>query len=267
LNFGNFLKFLLHFSQSGKDIPDHLPRFRCISRECRDILHFFLSSYRQCWECWTRINFVVVVVVVQVAPKVAPVVITPSSTPENVEIQILDTSCTFYCVFVCLKNRFIISLSLTHSLTHIPCRDVIGTAAKEDEVQLENDMKKADVICIVYAVNDPATKESIQTRWLPQIRRLGLNVHNSLKLKFTDQIFIQRVDNQSWSLFFCHNFLSLSLLLNRSPLCWSETNSILQLLNVLSMTSVVNWNPSWINTVYGFLSSFLSLSLSLYVVS
>lgn len=43
-------------------------------------------------------------------------------------------------------------------------------------------MKKADVICIVYAVNDAATKESIQTRWLPQIRRLGLNVHHSHSL-------------------------------------------------------------------------------------
>jgi Ras family protein T1 len=76
-----------------------------------------------------------------VAPKVAPVVITPASTPEHVEIQILDTS-----------------------------------SAVEDEAQLDSDMKKADVICVVYAVNDPATKESIRTRWLPKIRHLGLTV-------------------------------------------------------------------------------------------
>jgi GTPase SAR1 family protein len=50
------------------------------------------------------------------------------------------------------------------------------SAAKEDEAQLERDMQKADVICVVYAVNDPASKESIQTRWLPKIRRLGRNV-------------------------------------------------------------------------------------------
>jgi len=47
----------------------------------------------------------------------------------------------------------------------------------ENRVQLEAEIRKADVICIVYAVNVPETFERIPSFWLPYIRSLGRNVY------------------------------------------------------------------------------------------
>jgi len=52
-------------------------------------------------------------------------------------------------------------------------------ARLENRGQLEAEIRKADVICIVYAVNVPETFERIPSFWLPYIRSLGRNVINN----------------------------------------------------------------------------------------
>lgn len=51
------------------------------------------------------------------------------------------------------------------------------TAARpENREQLETEIRKAHVICIVYAINDPNTFNRLPLFWLPYIRSLGVNV-------------------------------------------------------------------------------------------
>ena len=41
---------------------------------------------------------------------------------------------------------------------------------------LEQEIKRADVVCIVYAVNDLKSIERVSSYWLPYLRKLGRNV-------------------------------------------------------------------------------------------
>lgn len=50
------------------------------------------------------------------------------------------------------------------------------SARLENRDQLDAEIRKADVICIVYAVNQHATFGRISSYWLPYIRSLGRNV-------------------------------------------------------------------------------------------
>jgi Ras family protein T1 len=50
-------------------------------------------------------------------------------------------------------------------------------AAREaDQSEVDEEIQRADVMCIVYAVNDAASKASIRDNWLPRVRRLGVSV-------------------------------------------------------------------------------------------
>ncbi|KAF1800565.1 P-loop containing nucleoside triphosphate hydrolase protein [Mucor lusitanicus] len=69
------------------------------------------------------------------------VTIPPEVTPENVTMHIMDSS-----------------------------------ARTEDREQLETEIRKAHVICIVYAIDDPNTFNRLSLYWLPYIRSLGVNV-------------------------------------------------------------------------------------------
>lgn len=50
------------------------------------------------------------------------------------------------------------------------------TARPEDREQTEAEIRKAHVICIVYAIDDPNTFNRLSLYWLPYIRSLGVNV-------------------------------------------------------------------------------------------
>jgi Ras family protein T1 len=50
----------------------------------------------------------------------------------------------------------------------------------EDRGHLENEVRKAHVVVIVYAVDDPNSFERVSAYWLPMIRSLGVNVTCSL---------------------------------------------------------------------------------------
>ncbi|KAF9978524.1 ERMES complex Ca(2+)-binding regulatory GTPase gem1 [Actinomortierella ambigua] len=56
--------------------------------------------------------------------------------------------------------------------THI----VDSSSRPESRDQLENDVRKAHVICIVYAIDDSITFSRLRSYWLPYIRSLGVNV-------------------------------------------------------------------------------------------
>ncbi|KAG2178189.1 hypothetical protein INT43_003442 [Umbelopsis isabellina] len=51
-----------------------------------------------------------------------------------------------------------------------------SSARPENREQLETEIRKAHVICIVYAINDPNTFNRLPLFWLPYIRSLGVNV-------------------------------------------------------------------------------------------
>ncbi|KAJ8660662.1 hypothetical protein O0I10_003710 [Lichtheimia ornata] len=72
---------------------------------------------------------------------VPEVTIPPEVTPENVTMHITDSS-----------------------------------ARPEHREQLEAEIRKAHVICIVYAIDDPNTFNRLPLYWLPYIRSLGVNV-------------------------------------------------------------------------------------------
>ncbi|KAI8059637.1 EF hand associated-domain-containing protein [Gongronella butleri] len=55
-----------------------------------------------------------------------------------------------------------------------------SSARPEQREQLEAEIRKAHVICIVYAVDDPNTFNRLSLFWLPYIRSLGVNVPSIL---------------------------------------------------------------------------------------
>ncbi|CAG8726224.1 8014_t:CDS:2, partial [Cetraspora pellucida] len=57
-------------------------------------------------------------------------------------------------------------------ITHI----VDSSARPEHREQLELEIKKSHVICIVYSVDDEHTFNRLASYWLPYIRGLGVNV-------------------------------------------------------------------------------------------
>jgi len=78
---------------------------------------------------------------------------------------------------------------------------VDSSARMENRVQLEAEIRKADVICIVYAVNVPETFERIPSFWLPYIRSLGRNVPvvlvgNKIDLRGKDNLTNERLKTE-----------------------------------------------------------------------
>ncbi len=50
------------------------------------------------------------------------------------------------------------------------------TAAPDKRAHLESELRKANVICIVYSIEAPASFDRIPNYWLPYLRSLGINV-------------------------------------------------------------------------------------------
>ncbi|TEB39827.1 mitochondrial Rho GTPase [Coprinellus micaceus] len=49
-------------------------------------------------------------------------------------------------------------------------------AGPQDRLHLESEIRKAHVICVVYAIDNPNSFDRIPTYWLPHFRQLGVNV-------------------------------------------------------------------------------------------
>ncbi|KAI8926690.1 P-loop containing nucleoside triphosphate hydrolase protein [Entophlyctis helioformis] len=58
----------------------------------------------------------------------------------------------------------------------VTTRIVDSSARPENRDQLDTEIRKADVICIVYAINRADSFERVSMHWLPYIRKLGRNV-------------------------------------------------------------------------------------------
>jgi hypothetical protein len=57
----------------------------------------------------------------------------------------------------------------------------ISPARPEYRDTLESEIKKAHVICIVYAIDEAETFSRLSGHWLPYIRRLGVNVRETVQ--------------------------------------------------------------------------------------
>ena len=56
-------------------------------------------------------------------------------------------------------------------------------AVEQSDAQLELELRKADVVCVVYAVDDEDTLDSVTDHWLPFIERtLGFEHHTPIIL-------------------------------------------------------------------------------------
>ncbi|KAH7101264.1 mitochondrial Rho GTPase [Auriculariales sp. MPI-PUGE-AT-0066] len=49
-------------------------------------------------------------------------------------------------------------------------------AAQHDRAHLESEIRKAHVICVVYAIDNPNSFQRVPTYWLPHFRKLGVNI-------------------------------------------------------------------------------------------
>lgn len=58
----------------------------------------------------------------------------------------------------------------------VTTRIVDSSSRSEMKDSLEVEIRKANVICIVYAIDIPESYDRISTHWLPYLRRLGRNV-------------------------------------------------------------------------------------------
>lgn len=84
--------------------------------------------------------------------------IPPNITPDNVNTVIVDSSGKLFLVTI---SSFWGSPSL---------------ARPEDRLELEKEIRHAQVICLVYSVDESKTFNRIPSYWLPYIRSLGVNV-------------------------------------------------------------------------------------------
>lgn len=92
----------------------------------------------------------------QVQHIVPEVTIPPEVTPENVTTYIVDSGSGYTLGF---------STQRTHDIT----------GSDPDRTHLESEIRKAHVICIVYAIDDPNSFSRIPAHWLPYFRQLGVN--------------------------------------------------------------------------------------------
>ena len=73
-----------------------------------------------------------------------------------------------------LKRNYLYSILFT---TKCGNRNANGFVARpENRDQLDSEIRKADVICIVYSIDRNETITRVSLFWLPYIRRLGRNV-------------------------------------------------------------------------------------------
>jgi len=95
---------------------------------------------------------------------VPEVTIPPEVTPENVTTYIVDTG----------------GEQIRWNLIFRAQRQIFS-AGPQDRPHLEAEIRKAHVICVVYAIDNPNSFDRLPTYWLPYFRSLGVNVcvHNS----------------------------------------------------------------------------------------
>ena len=96
--------------------------------------------------------------ITQVQHVVPEITIPPEVTAANVTMYIVDTGCM---------------LLYSNLNTHI---DAPFAANAQDRAHLESEIRKAHVICVVYAIDNPLSFDRIPNYWLPYFRQLGVNV-------------------------------------------------------------------------------------------
>lgn len=59
---------------------------------------------------------------------------------------------------------------------YVPTDDDQCAARREDRHHLEQELRKAQVVALVYSIDDPQSFDRMAEYWLPMIRQLGVNV-------------------------------------------------------------------------------------------
>lgn len=91
------------------------------------------------------------------------VTIPPEWTRENATTRIVDSSgrsCLYPIIHRPLSGYNLLSL------LHLPSCLIITIARSENREQLENEIKRADVICIVYSVDRKDTIDRVSLHWV-----------------------------------------------------------------------------------------------------
>lgn len=114
----------------------------------------------------------------QVQHIVPEVTIPPEVTPENVTTYIVDSG-----------SKYIHLCDSFHRKTHRWLRRIDSDA---DRSHLESEIRKAHVICIVYAIDDPNSFSRIPAHWLPYFRQLGVNASLPSELRYADACMLNR---------------------------------------------------------------------------
>ncbi len=65
----------------------------------------------------------------------------------------------------------------------------ISVAGPSDKHHLELEVRKAHVICVVYAIDDSNSFNRIPVYWLPYFRQLGINVRSEYHLAYPSPHF------------------------------------------------------------------------------
>ena len=88
--------------------------------------------------------------------------ISPEVTSENVTTYIVDSGGKF-------PERTVSSLRFDNAFRSF-------VAGPDDKHYLELEIRKAHVICVVYAIDNSNSFNRIPVYWLPYFRQLGINV-------------------------------------------------------------------------------------------
>lgn len=73
-------------------------------------------------------------------------------------------------------SKTIVAVRSTIHQADTPELDSLPSASAEHRNNLEAELRRANVICIVYSISAPSSFDRIPTYWLPYIRSLGINV-------------------------------------------------------------------------------------------
>ena len=86
--------------------------------------------------------------------------------------------------FVKLAPRTVlpeVTIPATVTRGHNVTTQIVDTSPRlEDRSHLVNEIRKAHVVAIVYAIDNPNSFDRIATYWLPTIRSLGVNVSSRI---------------------------------------------------------------------------------------
>lgn len=88
----------------------------------------------------------------------------------------MDSSGKHFYIYYTFASIYKLQVTWSNQYVQSTFIHFFTLARPENREQLETEIRKAHVICIVYAIDDPNTFNRLPLFWLPYIRSLGVNV-------------------------------------------------------------------------------------------